>query len=155
MSVSWRESGGIVVSVLARALRWLLVPISAAAVVAGTIIAGRWAVAIAAGRCAPQNMVGGACVEPWHTSVVETVVYTGVVLAAAGIVVLPAAIAPEFKRTTGAVTFVLGVGGLLAVHVAASNLMGWSELMLPLLLAAATGAAALWWAFSWRVSNDS
>jgi len=143
------------VTVLAKAIRWLVVPVAAAAVIVGTFAAGRWAVTIADGRCPPESMVGGACVEPWHTSVVETVIYAGVVLAAIGIVILPAVIAPNFKRTTAAVAFALGVGGLAAMHIAASNVMGWSELIRPLFIAALAGAVSLWWVFSWRLSNDS
>ena len=87
-------------SEMRKVLRWLLTPLAAVSSVVGVIIAGRWTVTLADARCPSQSMIGGACVEPWHTGVVEAVIYVGLVLAAAGLVVLISLIAPALKRSS-------------------------------------------------------
>lgn len=140
---------------LANAIRWLLVPVAAAAMVAGAVIAARWAVSMADGRCPPASMVGGSCVEPWHTTVVELAFYAATVLAAAGVVILPAIVAPRLKRSVAVTAFVLAVGSAIAVHVAAYRGLGWSELLTPVIVVAAIGAAAVWWVCARRSANAS
>lgn len=127
-------------------VRWLLVPVSAAMVVAGVIAAARWAVSVAGQRCAAESMVGGACVESWHTSMVEAAIYVGVVLVALGLVMVPSMIAPGFKRAVAALGFLLTVGGIGTIYF----LTAWAELLGPLAVAAVMAAAALWWAWSGR-----
>ncbi|MCB1686022.1 MAG: hypothetical protein KDI31_16115, partial [Pseudomonadales bacterium] len=75
-------------------LRWLLVPVSLAAVVGGTLFAARSTVDLIDARCPAQSMVAGSCVEPWHTGAIETVIYVALLIAAAGLVVIPTLIAP-------------------------------------------------------------
>lgn len=130
--------------ILGKVLRWLLVPVTAVAVVAAVVAAGRWGVALADRRCPVESMVGGACVEPWHTSIVEAAIYIGAVAAAAGLVVLPAMVAPHFKRAVGA----FGLAALLGGSGYAYSVTGWVQLLWPCVVALPAGALALWWVWS-------
>jgi len=131
-------------------VRWVLVPVSAVAVVVSCAAAARAVVSFIDQRCLRESMVGGACVEPWHTSAVEASIYLGVIVAALAVVILPAMIAPTFKRTVAVILF------LTAVSVAAAPYMltTWTELLRPLAAAVLSGAAALWWVWSRRKSNE-
>jgi hypothetical protein len=135
--------------VLGYVLRWLLVPVAAAGVVAAVIAGARWAVSLADRRCPVSSMVGGACVEPWHTSAVEAAIYAAVGLATLGIVVLPALIAPQLKRSVA----VVGFAAVLAMAAAVRFRFGWSGLLIPSLIALACGTVALIW--TWRHSHAS
>ena len=129
--------------------RWLLVPVSAVAIVITVIAAGRGSVALADGRCPVTSMVGGACVASWHTSVVEAAIYAGVILVALGLVIVPAMIAPALKRTVAVTGFVLVAGAVGAVYY----LTSWGELLAPLLAAIASGGAALGWMWKRGVTH--
>lgn len=137
-------------SVIRTGVRWLLVPVSAAAVLAICIVAARWAVAVADRRCPVESMVAGSCVEPWHTTVVEIVIYVGCALAALGIVVLPAVLAPQFDRAVG----VLALIGVVILAGSGYFLLGWADLLLPLLIAGTAGGTALVWVWL-RSSADA
>ena len=78
-------------------LRWLLVPVSAALVVAVVIYTGIFAVGIADQNCAADSFAAGSCVASWHTTALETIIYAGVVITAIG-QFCPAFLAPASKR---------------------------------------------------------
>lgn len=134
---------------LVTVIRWLLVPVSAVAVIAAGMLGARAAVAIADRRCPMESMVGGSCVEPWHTSVVETTIYVAAAVCMAGLVILPALIAPQLQRTVAVLLFLAAVGCIAAAFV----LTGWPDLLRPLLVAVPVGALALWWIWSRRVAQ--
>lgn len=103
-------------------LRWLALPLSLVAVPAAGVLLAFGLVALADGRCV--DMVGGACVEPWHTTAVEWAIAASV---AAVLLLMPVAagrIAPLGKRPVTIVAAVLGVAllGALAVRT------GWGGL---------------------------
>jgi hypothetical protein len=127
------------VSVIGKGIRWLLVPVSAAAVVVACILAARWAVSMVDGRCPTGSMVGGACVEPWHTSAVEASIYTAIVLAVLGFVILPSLIAPQLKRTVAVVAFL----GATAVVGAAYFMTAWADMLLPLVVTVMSGGIGI------------
>ncbi|HEX7036818.1 MAG TPA: hypothetical protein VF210_13660 [Pseudomonadales bacterium] len=131
---------------LVTGIRWLLVPVSAVAVIAASVVAGRAAVALADRRCPTESLIGGSCVEPWHTSVVEAAIYGAVAVCVAGLVILPARIAPQLQRTVAVLLFLAAVGCAGAAFV----LTGWADLLRPLLVAVPVGALALWWVWSRR-----
>lgn len=137
------------VSAIGRSLRWLLVPVSGAAVVVLCAFAARWSVLIVDGRCPAHSMVGGSCVERWHTTAVEISIFAAVALAALGLVLLPAAVAPGLKRAVAAVGFAIaaGVGG------AAYFVTGWADMLVPFMIATTAGAAGLWRVWSRRHST--
>lgn len=124
-----------------RIVRWLLVPASAVAVVALAVAGSRWAVSLIDRRCPVDRMIGGACVEPWHTGAVEGSIYVSVVVGALALALVPAMVAPGLKRTVAAAGCLLGVGAGLTLYLST----GWNELLVPLILAAAAGSLGVWW----------
>ncbi len=134
---------------LSRIVRWLLVPVSAAAVVALAIAGSRWAVSLADRHCPIDRMVGGACVEPWHTGVVEAAIYVAIAAGALGLALLPAMVAPNLKRTVAVAGCLLAVGAVLTLYLSTS----WRVLLLPLLLAAAGSGLGVWWIWSRRTTE--
>jgi hypothetical protein len=91
--------------------RWLLVPCVAVLIVGLTIAGSRWVVGLQNSRCADENLVGGACVEGWQTSVAEWGIYAGVIVVSLSLAWLPGMVAPAFKRTVSV------TGGLLVPAV--------------------------------------
>jgi hypothetical protein len=140
------------VAILGPLLRWLLVPVAAAMVLAGVAATARWAVTVADGQCPVDSMVAGACVEPWHTGVVEASVYVGVVLAALGLVVVPTLIAPALKRTVAVLGF------LLASSLVAGGyyLTGWGDLLGLLAVTLVSAGLTLAWVWiRWRPADEN
>lgn len=137
-------------SAIRTGIRWLLVPVAAAAVLSFCTVAARLAVTLADRYCPMPSMVGGSCVEPWHTTIVEVVIYTACALAASGVVLLPALVAPRFARAVAAVTLT----GVLIIAGSGYLLLGWAELLMPVFVVAVFGAAALAWVW-FRRSTDA
>jgi len=129
-----------------RVVRWLLVPVSAVVVVGLAIAGGRGTVTLIDGRCPPQSMVGGACVEPWHTGAVEAVIYTATGIGVLALAIVPALIAPSLKRSVAAAGALLGVGAVAAFYAVTT----WPVVLPLLALAATAGGLGLWW--TWRRS---
>ena len=96
-------------------------------------------------------MMGGACVAPWHTTVVEIAIYVAIVLAVAGLVILPSLIAPHLKRIVALVLLLAA----LAVVTAAYIVTGWKDLLMPLAVTALTGGTAFWWIWSRTSPHDA
>lgn len=130
-------------------LRWLLVPVALAGVIGVTVLAARSTVDLIDARCPAQSMVAGSCVEPWHTGAIETVIYIALLVAAAGLVVIPSLIAPAIKRVVASVGFLLGgglVGGLYLMTA-------WSDVRMPLLIVLVSGGLSLWWMWTRGVAD--
>ena len=128
-------------------LRWLGVPAVIVGVVGGSVLLARYAVARADLRC--ENQVGGACVESWHTGVVEWSIYVGVVVTVLLVTLLSAWIAPMLKRSVSVVAALLCVLPLAAAYI----VTGWAELGSPIFLAIL--AAVLGMALVWRFQSTS
>lgn len=139
-------------SAIGTSLRWLVVPVSVVAVVGACIFGARAAISVVDRSCPAARMVGDACVAPWHTTAVEVAIYTAVALAALGLVLLPSAAAPYLKRAVAAVGFVIVPGALawLAMASPAFFPIDWDELLIPFIIAAVFGGAALWWSLRRR-----
>ena len=122
-------------------LRWLAVPVVLAAVAAGCFLAAREAVNIADQRC--EYMVGGACVEGWHTGMIEWTIYISVLVALLLMTTLSAWIAPALKRPIAVLAGLLGVGVLSWGYF----MTGWIQLLQPVfvaIVAAALGVLLVW-----------
>jgi hypothetical protein len=132
------------VSVIGKSIRWMLVPVAAAAVVVFCVVAARAAISLVDQRCPAGSMVGGACVEPWHTTAVEAAIYTGLVVAVLALVILPAMLAPQYKRAVAVVLFVAAV----SVTAAAWIMTTWAEMMMLVAVTVLTGGIALGWVWS-------
>lgn len=133
-------------NLIGKALRWLLVPLSAIGVVALAIGAGRGIVLWADRHCPAQDLVAGSCVSPWHTSVVEAAIYLGLVAATLGLVIVPSRLAPGLKRTVAVTGLAMPLAGLLF----AWQVTRWPQFLVPLAVATACGAVALSWVCSRR-----
>ena len=120
-------------------LRWLLVPVCMGAVAAATFLGGRWVVARADARCAPENLIGGACVEPWQTGTIELVIYVAVIVMALGLTLLPAALAPALKRSVAVLGALLALVPMGFIYY----VFGWAEVFPPMLLAALAGLCGI------------
>ena len=129
--------------------RWLLVPVAAAAVVIGAIVGGRWAVDLADARCAAENVIGGACVEPWQTAMVESAIYVGAIIVSLGLTLIPSAIAPKFQRTVAIIGAALPVAAIGLVY----NATQWSDLLTLLVVVTLTCVIGIQWVWSRRTKN--
>ena len=87
-------------------LRWLSVPAVFVAVMGICILLATSVVAATEGGC--ENIVGGTCVEGWHTTVVEWSTYVGIAVAFLTAPFLTSKVAPALKRTTAVSAGVLG-----------------------------------------------
>ncbi len=133
-------------SVVISILRWLGVPLAFAAVMGICILLATWAVNVADGNC--ENMVGGACVEGWHTTVVEWATYIGIVVAFIMAPILSSKVAPTLERSTAVGVGILGNGPLWFGYIAS----GWGDLLLPACLAAGSAIIGIW--LVWRRQDD-
>ncbi len=125
-------------------MRWLLVPVSAVAIAGLGFATGRWIVSAAGHRCAPEFHAGGACVESWHTGLIETVVYAGLIVTVPALIIVPVLIAPALRRTLAIIVASILLGSLFTFY----RVTGWAELLAPLIVAALCAAVTLWWIWS-------
>ena len=118
------------------AVRWILVPITAFAVWAGTLLIGISGVTLLDSLCPPDLMVSGACMAPWHRPAMAGLEMLCAGIAAVGFVILPAWVAPVYRVHVAVVCFV--VGGLLTLALAIAGAL-WASAV----VAAIAGATAL------------
>ena len=130
---------------ITKILRWLGIPVLMAGLGAAGFLTARWAVTQADANCA--DMVGGACVEGWHTDAVEWSIYIGVVLTVLLMTVFCAWLAPAGKRVVAIL-----VGALACVPFVAGYVMtGWADLVFPIGLALAAAIVGIVWI--WRTEG--
>lgn len=93
------------------ALRWLLVPVVPFAVWYAALALGLAGVGLLNGACpAAQTVSDHHCIAPWYSTSVEVLIITMVALAAFGIVVGPALVAPSHRATVAVAMFAAGAG---------------------------------------------
>ena len=129
--------------------RWLLAAASAVIIAVLFIQGSRFGVSLSDTFCTEQNMIGGACVEPWHTGLVEAAIYIAVVLCTVCLTIIPSAFAPALRRTVSVVGSLMCLAGLLAFY----NLTKWPELFPPMAVSILCGAIALFWVWPRRSTN--
>ncbi len=126
-------------------VRWALVPLSAIAVWCAGILVGIAGIGLLDSLCPPELMVSGSCTARWHAPALEALVLLCTGLVAAGIVIIPAYIAPGGRFHVAAIAF--GCGAVFALYTAATA----DDLWLPFVVAGLTGSASLWFVASrWR-----
>ena len=130
-------------------LRWLCVPVSALILAFIAVGGSRGIVNLADTRCAAENMMGGACVEPWHTGFVELTIYFGIIFAAFTLSLIPSAIAPAFKRTVAVIAGVLPAAGLGTFYYFTQ----WPQLILPMIVAVTGSTLCITWVWSRSKQN--
>lgn len=109
-------------------MRWLLVPVTALAVRYVALITGIAAITALDALCPPEQMVPGACTAGWHAVSVDVLTLVLAALAALGIVLAPASVAPSHGFAVAATAFGLGAaatwiaigGGMLGPFAAAA-----------------------------------
>ena len=135
--------------ILALLLRWLLVPVSMAALAMAGALIGRWLVALGDSRCTNENLIGGACVEAWQTGFVELVIYAGAIVLVLALTALPTAIAPALKRTVAC-----SCGLVVPVMTTLVYFrFGWADFLPLVFVTTATAVVGISLVFFWRRSN--
>ena len=118
-------------------VRWLLVPVTAFAVWAGTLLLGIAGSSLLDSLCPSDLMVSGICTASWHRPAMAALEMMCAAIAAVGFIALPAAVAPAYRVHVGVVCFV--VGGVLTIELALAGAL-WA----PAAGAAITGIVTLW-----------
>lgn len=121
-------------------VRWFSVPLVFVVVVAAGGFAGEGVVRLLDGRCAPDALVGGACVAPWHTTGIEWVVYVGLFVTVLAAVILPAQIAPAGRIVTAVLCAMVVAAIPLSIWIGA----GWNDFRLISVEAILAAAAGVW-----------
>ena len=117
--------------------RWILVPLSGVAVWYAVLLLGIAGYELLDRLCPPELVVSGACTASWHAPAVEVLMLVCTALVSAGIVVIPALIAPARRFQVAAVAF--GCGATFAIYAASGGSL-WG----PFFVSALTGAGSLW-----------
>lgn len=142
------NTGGQDLSLARSILRWLAVPIVVAAVIALSIALASWAVTVADQSC--TSMVGGTCVESWHSDAVEWAVYIAIVLAVLAIPLLSAWLAPAYKKATALIMGLLGATPLLLGYF----MTNWQDLLLPSLLGISSALLGIYLVWRRRITSN-
>ena len=143
------------------ALRWILLLPAIALVCALVWLAAQAIVGWADGRCPADQMVAAVCVAPWHTTVLDGLIYGGMAALAVGVVLMAAVVAPRFQFAMAIIALLLLLAPLIAaivftqlldtpVPVPIGNLP--DHILNLALLTALLGAACVWWVSKWRTS---
>jgi hypothetical protein len=119
------------------ALRWILVPVTAFAVWAATLLIGIAGTSVLDSLCPADLMISGICTASWYRPATAALEVFCAALAAFGFMTLPAKVAPAFHVLVAAACFVLG--GLLTIELALAG-----DLWLPALVAGLVGSARFW-----------
>lgn len=125
-------------------VRWILVPLSGIAVWAAVLVLGIAGVDLLSRLCPPALMVSGLCTASWHAPAVEVLILLCTAVVSAGIVLIPAFVAPSNRFRVA--TFAFACGTVFGLYAASGGSM-WG----PFFVAASAGSASLWLAASkWR-----
>ena len=119
----------------------MIVPLAGLGVWYAVLIWGMLAVTVLDSMCPPELMISGGCTASWHAPAVEALVLLCTGAVAAGIVILPALVAPSHRLQVACLAFALGAAFAL---LAASGGSLWG----PFTIAALSGSAALWFVAS-------
>ena len=123
--------------------RWIAVPLTAALTWSGVLGAGLLGLSAIDAACPPDLVVSGMCTAWWYGPAVEGWILVRSAVVAAGLVLLPAAVAPAHRFVIATIAFVAGAA--FAIYVASGG-HAWG----PFTAAACAGVlawhrAAGWW----------
>ena len=91
-------------------LRWLGVPLAGAAVWWTVLLSGVGAMSLLDALCPPDLVISGMCTAAWHGWAVEALIFACSAVVAAGLVLLPAWVAPAHRFPVAILFFVGGAG---------------------------------------------
>jgi len=95
--------------------------------------------------CPPELVVSGACTAAWHAPAVDALVLLCTAIAAVGIVIVPALVAPSRRLLVAGLAYACGTA--FAVYAASGG-----QLWGPFFVAGVSGSIAVWLAsLRWRV----
>jgi hypothetical protein len=130
---------------MAKLVRWVLVPLSGVAVWYAVLLVGIAGFGLLDRFCPPELIVSGACTAGWHAPAVEALVLLCTAVVSAGIVVVPALVAPAGRFQVAVLAY--GCGAVFALYAASGGSL-WG----PFFVSALSGSASLWLvAAKWRV----
>lgn len=127
---------------MAKLVRWALVPMAVLSVWYTVLFLGMAGLSVVDAFCPPELVISGACTAAWHAPVVNALVLVCTAVAAVGIVIVPALVAPTHRLLVAGLAY--GCGALFAVYAASGGTL-WG----PFFVAAIGGSGALWLASSW------
>jgi hypothetical protein len=122
-------------------LRWLLVIVTPFIATAVILLVARMAVTISNGQCAADSLAGGLCVEAWHTTAMDSIILIAIAAFVVAVVILPAMLAPSFKRVVAIVGFLIAVTPVSAIYLATR----WPDLLFPAVLGLVVAIASVSW----------
>src|SRR5262245_23856301 len=109
-----------------RILRWLTVPLAGIAVWYVTLLVGFGAVSVLDALCPPQLVVSGLCTASWYEPAFEALLLVCTALVAAGVVLVPALVAPAHRFRVAMIGY--GCGATFALYAASGGSM-WGALL--------------------------
>jgi len=121
-----------------RALRWALVPVTAAVTWTASLFVGALLLQVATGLCPESEMVSGLCGAWWWPYADAAVLCLSAAFAAASIVIACSLTAPSHRARVAVVVYVIA-----AIWAVVLAIAGGAYLALP--CAAAAGACGVWW----------
>jgi hypothetical protein len=134
---------------MTKLLRWTFVPLSGIAVWYAALLLGIAGYGLLDRLCPPALVVSGACTASWHGPASEALLLLCTALASAGIVLVPALVAPARRFRVAVLAF--GCGAAFALYAASGGSL-WG----PFFVAGLAGSASLWLAASrWRAREIS
>jgi hypothetical protein len=124
-------------------MRWALVPLSGIAVWHAVLVVGIASISFLDRFCPPELMVSGLCTAAWHAPAVEALILLCTAIVSAGIVIIPAYVAPAKRFRVAALAY--GCGAVFALYGASDG-----DFWGPFFMAGLTGSASLWFIASSR-----
>jgi len=125
-------------------VRWIFVPLSAFGVWAAALLLGLAGVNLLDSLCPPRLMVSGFCTVWWYQPAMSVLEMLCAGIAAAGVVVVPALVAPAYRIQVATVFFI--AGAVFTTALARAGGLWW-----PFVAAAVNGSLALYaCATRWR-----
>lgn len=122
-------------------VRWALVPLSAIAVWFAMVWVGIAGYDMLDRFCPPDLVVSGMCTATWHGPAVEVLILLCTAAVSAGIVIVPALVAPAARSRVA--FFAFACGAVYALYVASGGSM-WG----PFFVSGLSGSAGLWFIVS-------
>jgi hypothetical protein len=120
-----------------RIVRWLLVPPAAFAAWVGALLLGLAGINALDALCPPDLMISGVCTAAWHPPAMRVLEAVCAAVAAAGVVVAPALIAPAYRVAVATICFFAGA--------AFAVFMAWAGGLWIALAAAALSGTTVWY----------
>ncbi len=128
-------------------LRWGFAAVSPALIAVAVYFGASIAFNGSNNQCDTVFLVAGKCTEPWHTTAVDFIIYLSVAFVVTGLVLVPALIAPRFKK----VISILGLLISLFITGGAFIASGWPDLLTLIYVTLFIGLCGV--CFVWKIAG--